>query len=38
MRSIPAAMTWELFTRDRWALLSTALGALALPVVLLALL
>lgn len=38
MRSIPAAMTWELLTRDRWALPSTALGALALPVVLLALL
>ncbi len=36
MRSIPLAMTWETFQRGRWGLLLGALGANALPMMLLA--
>lgn len=35
MNSLPAALTWELFARGRWALPAAALGSLALPVLLL---
>ena len=31
MRSIPLAMTWEVFARGRWSLLATALLGFALP-------
>jgi hypothetical protein len=33
MRSIPETMTWEIFRRGRWHLLSATLGAIALPAV-----
>ncbi len=36
MRSLPAAMTWELLARGRWSLPAAALGALALPAIVLA--
>ena len=35
MRSIPMAMTWELYRRGRWTMLLAAVGANALPVILL---
>lgn len=31
MRSIPTAMTWEIFARNRWGLLAATLGAIAFP-------
>jgi len=31
MRTIPAAMTWELLARGRWSILATWLGAIAFP-------
>jgi hypothetical protein len=34
MKSLPAAMTWELFERGRWSLPAAALGALAFPTLL----
>jgi hypothetical protein len=34
MRSIPAALTWETFDRNRWSLPAAALGALAFPTLL----
>ena len=34
MRSIPAAMTWELYRRGRWGFLGAYLGAIALPALL----
>jgi hypothetical protein len=34
MKSLPAAMTWELFDRGRWSLPAAALGALAFPTLL----
>ena len=36
MRSIPVAMTWELFRRGRWRLVGGALAANALPAIVLA--
>lgn len=38
MRSIPAAMIWEIFQRGRWQLIGGMLGANLLPVILLTLL
>jgi hypothetical protein len=35
MKSIPAAMTWEIFHRDRWSLAAAAVTALALPTIIL---
>src|SRR5690348_8103891 len=35
MRSIPAAMTWEIFARGRWVLIAATLGAIALPAMVL---
>lgn len=34
MRTIPAALTWELFTRNRWQFLLMACGASVLPLLL----
>src|SRR5579872_6450349 len=36
MRSIPAALTWELFERGKWNLLGAVLAGNALPMILLA--
>lgn len=36
MKSLPAAMTWELFDRGRWSLPAAALGALAFPTLIFA--
>ncbi|HEY4234885.1 MAG TPA: hypothetical protein VGM76_15745 [Lacipirellulaceae bacterium] len=38
MRSIPLAMTWEIFARARWALLAAALAGIAFPALIIALL
>ncbi len=35
MRTIPAAMTWEILVRSRWTFLLAMLGSLAMPVLLL---
>jgi hypothetical protein len=35
MRSIPAAMTWEILYRARWAILAATLGAIAFPTMIL---
>src|SRR5579885_1005999 len=35
MRSVPTALTWELFTRGRWNLLLAVFGANLLPILLL---
>ncbi len=35
MHSIPAAMSWEILARGKWTLLAAALGALALPAMIL---
>jgi hypothetical protein len=35
MKSVPAALTWELFERGRWRLPAAALGALVLPTMIL---
>src|SRR5688500_9536037 len=36
MKTIPAAMTWELFARGRWSILAAWLGAIAFPGLILA--
>ena len=36
MKTIPAAMTWELLARGRWSILAALLGAIAFPAILLA--
>jgi hypothetical protein len=33
MKTIPAAMTWELLSRGRWSILAALLGAIAFPAV-----
>ena len=35
MRSIPVAMTWEMFSRGRWSLIGAALAAMAMPTIVL---
>src|SRR5712691_2305151 len=35
MRSIPLAMTWEMFSRGRWSLIAAALGANVFPALIL---